>query len=576
MRTACTVSFGKNAFAIREDAVFGLTAGALQPFADFDDITNDISVTKPYATYEPNYWLLDGNYKFKPALNPHVGIMGSTLSTSPNGDFATLIDIVIDFSADYSTSGLSFVFSYSGDWMDVITIKFYNSAFTEIQSNVYNPTSTTFSTNQAVSNFRRIHIHLNSTNKAFRYPRIQRLDFDTLTRFTGQEIKTARLVEQINLLSVELPINTLDFSLFSQAGGFSIVNPSGFYATLQYKEPLDVHEDLGGETVYMGRFYLDKWDSVSENEATFEASDAMGLVEANTFIGAYWLDETAENAINTIITNSVPSGISTGISYEIDASLASDRVDGFLDKMSCREALQHICFSIGAYVTCARNRAIQIRPAELTSSIFSYDHILDNTKKGIASPLTLLSLVTGVELTSHDYNEDPNVTGEILVNETLAVGSYTIIFELFAFDYSNTGTTAVLSQEIFNQNHAVITVSTAGLLKWTRVGAIRDTKKIYSIYNGSLPANTRPNIIGITDGLLVSNLVAQATTQRVYDYYQQRYLQKTKLFASRLAPGDSVLVDVQSGKQLKGIVERMETDLAGGFVSNVEIVGVVI
>jgi hypothetical protein len=61
----------------------------------------------------------------------------------------------------------------------------------------------------------------------------------------------------------------------------------------------------------------------------------------------------------------------------------------------------------------------------------------------------------------------------------------------------------------------------------------------------------------------------------LYSYFNQRYIQQTKLFASLIAPGDSVLIDTQSSKQIKGIAEKITTDLTGGFISNLEIVGVV-
>jgi hypothetical protein len=37
-----------------------------------------------------------------------------------------------------------------------------------------------------------------------------------------------------------------------------------------------------------------------------------------------------------------------------------------------------------------------------------------------------------------------------------------------------------------------------------------------------------------------------------------------------------VLIDTQSGKQIRGIVERAEFNLTGGFVSDIEIVGEVV
>lgn len=580
-RTSTIISFGRNAFEIRDDvSSTSIVNGGLQSFGNINSLFTD-DVSSPYATFEPNFWLLDGNYKIAPSSNAKGGWVSTAMSPS-TGDFSFAApepELQINFNTVHSTNGLYISFSpESGDYIDRFRITFYSASLVTIREDTYFPTGTTFFTNQPIANFKRIQIKIYSTNRASRYARISRIDFDEMTRFTGDTVKQASLTESIDPLSIELPSNVVEFELYSASGDFSIIAPQGIYATLQYKEPLDIHGIIENETVYLGRFYLDDWKSSSSNNATFKASDAINLLDLDNFLGGLWVDENADGMIGYAISSANPSmgNTPTGIPYSINPSLLSVRVDGFLENMSRRKALQYILFAIGAYATCSRSNVIEINPLEIISQSSSYDYLLTNSQKGISSPIELRQLVTGVELTSHDFSEDSSVTGEILINQNLAIGSYVIVFELFAFNYDNTGTTAVLSQEIFNQNHAVITVSTAGLLKWTRVGAIRDTKKVLGIYTNSLPKNIPQNILRIMDVTLVSSLVIQTITQRIYDYCQQRYVVKTKLLANAsLKIGDSVLIDIQGGKQIKGIVEKMNTNLTGGFISDVEIVGVI-
>jgi hypothetical protein len=63
--------------------------------------------------------------------------------------------------------------------------------------------------------------------------------------------------------------------------------------------------------------------------------------------------------------------------------------------------------------------------------------------------------------------------------------------------------------------------------------------------------------------------------QRIYDYYQQRYLQKVKLFAPLAQPGDVALIDTLYNQQIRGVIEKMSADLANGFTVQAEITGVV-
>jgi len=74
---------------------------------------------------------------------------------------------------------------------------------------------------------------------------------------------------------------------------------------------------------------------------------------------------------------------------------------------------------------------------------------------------------------------------------------------------------------------------------------------------------------------MVSDALLSSVVTRAYSYYSQRYLQKMKLYAPTTQVGNSVLLGTVQGQHLKAIVEKMEIDLAGGFVAKVEAFGVI-
>lgn len=577
MKTSCTISFGQNGFDIRDDAVITLLNGGLQPFGDLNALTSDSVPSVPYATFESNFWLLDGNYKIAPSSNAKGGWV-STAQSAGTGDFTFSVpepELQIDFDVVHSTDGLYLTFSpLTGDYGDRIMVTFLDGSLALIRQDVYTPTGTTFFTNQPVMNFKRIHLEIHSTNRASRYARLSRIDFDEITRFTGEQVKSATIVEHINPLSIELPINTIDFSLFSDDGNFSIVEPTGVYATLQYKEPLDVHADLGGEIIYMGRFYLDEWESVSENLAEFKASDAIGILNEMDFLGTISMPDGLEDAEDIILD----IFDDTNISYILDASFNNVTLRGWLSVSTKREALQQMCLTLGAIATCVRSRVVNIVPMELVKNLTSYDHTLTNTQKSLGSLLSLKTLVTGVELDSHNYTSNDDEGGyEQVFSGTLTAGVHRIYFST-APVWGNFSVNGVSNQFVVNKRSTYVELNIPSTQSVTILATrMIGTQKKYSFYNNVLPADAKSNIIRILDLTALANgydVDPQNVTQRIYDYYQQRYSQKTKLFGSIIAPNDSALIDVQNGKQLKGIVERMETDLTGGFISDVEIVGV--
>jgi hypothetical protein len=595
------VLVNQDALTIKADATFALTTGTLQSFSDLTDLADAVPQINPYATLEPDFWLLDGNYKIKPSTAVRVGLMTTDMSSDNvigGGDFDPGPILTITFGSVHSTTnGLTLYFSeYTNDWCTFITVAFYDAANALIRTDNYTPTSAEFSTNQAVSDFKKITIKFVVTNGLYRYARLTGIDFDDLVTWSGSEIKAARVVESINPLSVELPMNTMDLTLFSADGDFSIVDPAGLYANLQYKEPLDVYENLNGEIVYIGRFYLDEWESQSENLAVFKAFDAIGILEGLEFMGGWWTYNLSGQPVIDIEDFLDRVFEDVGFTYELDASFSSAVLNGYLPITTCREALQQALISLGAYATCARSSTVLIKPFELASDLSSYDYVLTGANKGLNSPVNQRPLVTGVEVVGHVFQyrtiRDPAVYGsdlEVIFSQTLTVGQHKIIFDkAYASNLVLTGATVVEPNLVIDQavNYLIVSVAVQGTVTIEVEADTYDEAKKISVLNPSLPASSQKNIIQITNANFVfapsgggtyTSLSNYGTVaQRVYDYYEQRHLQETKLFGHPLKVGDSVLISTQSSRQIKGIVERMTTDLAGGFVSDVEIIGVVV
>ena len=84
------------------------------------------------------------------------------------------------------------------------------------------------------------------------------------------------------------------------------------------------------------------------------------------------------------------------------------------------------------------------------------------------------------------------------------------------------------------------------------------------------------NRITIKDASFINSSNVTALVNDLFTYFQERYVQKVRLYATTIKPGDSVVCDTYDGKQIQGYVEKVSTNLAGGFISDVEIVGVLL
>jgi len=415
-----------------------------------------------------------------------------------------------------------------------------------------------------VENFKKIVITFNSTNKAYRYLRLTGIDFGQLIYFEGEDIRQAAIVEDVDLLSGELRVNTLDLPLHSTDPAFSIINPTGVFARLSERQPLSVYENIDTAQVFMGRYYLDTWRKRSDSEFEFHCVDLLGILDRIPYRGGMWTG--AGTPVQTLIAQMMES---IGIPYDLDLDLYDVAVVGWLPASTYREALQQIAFAVGAYVDCSRSNLVKIYKTVLASAE-SGGAAISRADKGLEQLLQLKPLVTGVEVTAHNYVAGTETETVSLFDGTLEIGTYEIIFSQPVHTLSVTG--ASISAE--GVNYAVIEVAVAGAVTLSGLAYI-DTKRQFSRYTSGLSSTTTPNIMKVDGATLVHSGNGQSVCDRIYTYYQQRYEQALKLYAPLTGVGTLTRVETVNAGAVRGVIEKMEIDLAGGMVVKAKITGVV-
>jgi hypothetical protein len=561
-RTSPRVSFGLFALEIKSDSI--PAASGLQPFAKVADLKTDNATYRPYATYEPDFWALDGQYKFLPAnlSTVHVGLMSTAMSDG-SGTFGVPPVLTINFHQVHSSDGLALKFSqYTGDYASSITIAFYDAVGALIREDSYTPESWEFATAQAVSDYKQIVITFLASSRPYRYLRLAGIDYGELITFDGAAIQEASVVEETDLLSLSVIYNALSLRLYSADAQFSILNPEGYYAGLKERQPLAVHVDVDNQSVYIGTYYLDEWENLSDTDIRFRCVDLLGVLDRIPYRGGLWLG--AGVALETLI-EAILGAVS--VPYDLDTELYGVMVRGWIPICTIREALQQIAFSVGAYVDCGRSGAVKIYKTRLASAESSPAYTITKAEKGMGSSLALRALVTAAEVTAHNYLVGTE-TRE-LYNGALAAGTHEITFTEPMHDLTVSGATVTES----GVNYALLAVAAPGTVVLS--GAVYvDTQQVYRVQNTALGASVKPNVLQVTAATLVDAANVAEVTNRIYDYYQQRYRQEVTLYGAAIEPGVVVAVETLYNKQVRGVLERSEIDLARGFVSKCQIVGV--
>lgn len=180
--------------------------------------------------------------------------------------------------------------------------------------------------------------------------------------------------------------------------------------------------------------------------------------------------------------------------------------------------------------------------------------------------MTLRPLITGVEITAHQYVRDAE-TSE-LYRDTLSPGEHTISFSDPCQATGCTGGELVIS----GTNSAVVRVSQEGEVTVTGY-KYQDQQTIVARRATDLPANAQDNVLQVSDATLVHPGNAPALAEHILDYYAGRYEQNFTMLAGAEVLADMVVVESFGGEKVRGDIEQMEFDLTGGFVADTLVVG---
>ena len=109
--------------------------------------------------------------------------------------------------------------------------------------------------------------------------------------FTREQIISADIIEENKPVSIDLPISTLELSLYVSDDTFSMFEQSS-YSVLAERTPILVYENVNGDARLIGKFYLDKWRNPNERKIEVTAIDIIGVLENTEFDGVFFASPT--------------------------------------------------------------------------------------------------------------------------------------------------------------------------------------------------------------------------------------------------------------------------------------------
>ncbi len=529
-----------------------------QSFIDPQDLALEGVYAEKCATLEPDYWKLDGTFDVFPD-NPEADAWGvwSNSMSNEDGTFTTPPELTLTFQNNHSAIGIGFEFNpHDNSYCNNMNVKYYNVE-TLLSDIDLQPDNWSFSYSNKVENYNKMIITFYSMNKAGRYLKLQNVIHGLIKSFETEMITEASLLEEVDITSSELTINTLDFKVYSEDDDFNIFNPGGMYSVLQKKQQLNLEGNINGTSKGFGTFYLDDWKSKGNKIMSLSTVDGIGVMNGTYFYGGVYVNIAAKDLVEEIMNDA-------GFGYSIDDSLQDIQLSGWIPKCSHREALQQVAIAIGGYVDTSRSGTIKIKSQpDIDGSCAE----LGRNRKHLGTTASLREYVTGVNVTEHSYtlNTDSKVK---LYESSLAVGEHEILFTSPVSVTDISGAT-ILEQGV---NYCVVNVGTAGTVL-IRGYKYEDSTKIISCKMDSLPAGEKENVKEVKDATLVSSSNSANVAKRIFDYYQMRIEQDIPFVLDNEVAGGIVNVETSEGLYRKAIVESLRTNLTGGFVTKAVVIG---
>lgn len=363
-KTVCSVSYGS--FDVTAKNMAQANSSDKQSFTnEMNTLNKNINEYSKVATLELNEWLLDGSFENFPN-EPKSDNFGwwSLKQSDANGNFEEAPTMTYTWQENHSSIGITLTMQNP---IKKLTLKWYDANDTLLDEHIFendDMSKKQYAIEYGVTNFKKLVLEFNQV-LPHHYVKLNNIDFGIKYKWED-EIIDLKVTESIDITANTLASNELTVSLNNINNSFNKYNPSNRLRFLQEGQKLEVENSLiingEKESVSLGTFYLTSWGSESEYTTKFVANDILLKLDRTFYHSKFYQNATVETIINDILSEI------EGVSYEISEELKTITLTGYIPIVTYREALQQICFCVGAIAKTNRYNKIEIKRISNKSS----------------------------------------------------------------------------------------------------------------------------------------------------------------------------------------------------------------
>lgn len=458
----------------------------------------------PVATLEPFSWLLDGSREI--LTNQPLAYWSESMS-GPDGRFEAPPEIAIAFHERYTSPGLFLTFdTAAGDYCTHITAEWYRGANLLKKKDFY-PSGPEAFCSQTVEAWDRIVLRMHATSRPYRYAKLRQIVFGVARTFYRNELRNVRVTQEVSIISEQVAVNTLAFTLDSKAD---------IEYMFQMKQPVSAYDS----DRLIGVFYID--DSKHRAKGLWDVSskDAIGVLDDDPYPARMLHNEPAQALLEDILGGH--------FRLELDEALAAAPVTGYLPAGTRRQALQQAAFALCAMVDTSGTDAVRVyRDRE------DQPRKVPLNRTYVNGTVDTASIVTAVQVTAHSYSAKG--TG----NDTVEMDGVTYYHTTEVTTITNPSVTASDKQNVVEVKEATLV---------TPANAAAVAQHLYSYYT----KRNSQKVKIVMDGEKPGDHIATATP---WDTVMDGFITSMRIVLSGIAAAECAIVgtDVRAVGGTEGI-----------------------
>lgn len=456
------------------------SALALLPFGNDD--------RKEYATGEHNMWVLNGT---KAVYNGERYAFWSEALSDGECYFDVPPEITLTLDNYYGSAGVDVDFG-TDSFCYEIELLWYRDGELIAQKTFY-PNELKYYCENKVENYNKITLRMLRTAFPHTRARVSGVYFGMARTFYRDQLRGVKMTQQINLASTELPENVLDWQLNSA---------ERVEYLFQFKQPVEAYD---GDKL-LGAFYVKSSDRKGARLYSIKCTDAIGVLEEDPFPNAYYSEKNAYELAKEICQ---------GFPILMDEQLKGKTVSGIIYGCTRRQALQQLCFAIGAVADTSGVQGIKVFAPPGTNP-----KEIGKNRVRVGGAVKKSDLITAVQLAAHSFAS----TGE---GESYEINGVTYY----------------------------------------------DTQTIHSKLNPNASEADKKNVVSITDATLINSENVGETLGRVYNYHMLRDVHKVSFRLEDEQVGDFISTPTNWGEWVTGHYTRATVTLSGIAVAAAEVIG---